>query len=69
VEGITKEADAVVCNFSGTPDSIKAATDMLFGKIKQCPKTKLPVKLDDQYEAPVKKPVRPKKSSLVLSYC
>jgi hypothetical protein len=27
IEGTTKEADAVVCNFSGTPDSIRAAAE------------------------------------------
>jgi beta-N-acetylhexosaminidase len=43
VEGITKEADVAVCNFSGTPDSIRVSTDLLFGKIKQNPKTKLPI--------------------------
>ncbi len=69
VEGTTNEADAVVCNFSGTPDSIKAAVGMLFGKIKQSPKTKLPIKLGVQKEAPVKKPKPPKKHPLGLSYC
>lgn len=44
--GATAEADAVVCNFSGTPDSIRAAADLLFGKIKPCSTTKIPVKLD-----------------------
>ena len=43
VEGTTKEADAVVCNYSGSPDSIRAAADLLFGKIKPCPTTKVPV--------------------------
>jgi len=69
VEGTTKEADAVVCNFSGTPDSLRAATDLLFGKIKQCPKTRLPISLGVQREAPVKKPASQKKNPLVLSYC
>jgi beta-N-acetylhexosaminidase len=32
-EGTTEEADAVVCNFSGSPDSIRASTDLLFGSI------------------------------------
>ena len=36
VEGTTAEADAVICNFSGTPDSIRAAVELLFGKIKPC---------------------------------
>jgi len=43
LEGVTKEADAVVCNFSASPDSIRAAADLLFGKIKPSPSTKLPV--------------------------
>jgi beta-N-acetylhexosaminidase len=43
IEGITKEADAVVCNFSGSPDSIRVSTDLLFGKIKPSPLTRLPI--------------------------
>jgi beta-N-acetylhexosaminidase len=78
IGGTTKEADAVVCNFSGTPDSIKAAVGMLFGKVRQSPKTKLPIKLGVQKstrgrltaEAPVKKLKAPKKKHpLGLSYC
>jgi beta-N-acetylhexosaminidase len=68
VEGTTGEADAVVCNFSGTPDSIRAATDLLFGKIKQSPKTRLPIKLGAQKEAAVKAPPK-KQPALGLSYC
>ncbi len=68
VEGTTNEADAVVCNFSGTPDSIKAAVGLLFGKIKPSPKTKLPIKLGAQQEAPVKKPAA-KQNPWGLSYC
>jgi hypothetical protein len=41
IEGATKEADAVVCNFSGSPDSIRVSTALLFGKIK--PSAKLPI--------------------------
>ena len=67
VEGTTVEADAVICNFSGTPDSIKAAVDVLWGKLKPSAKTKLPVKLGPQQESAVKKPLQ--KSSLDLSYC
>jgi hypothetical protein len=68
IEGTTKEADAVVCNFSGTPDSIRAAVDVLFGKLKTSAKTKLPVKLGVQKESAVKPP--PKKApALGLSYC
>jgi beta-N-acetylhexosaminidase len=68
VDGTTNEADAAVCNFSATPDSIKAAVGVLFGKIKPSNKTKLPIKLGVQREAPVKKPVS-KKQSLEISYC
>jgi beta-N-acetylhexosaminidase len=68
VEGTTNEADAVICNFSGTPDSIRAAVDVLWGKLKPSAKTKLPIKLGVQQESAVKKPARPK-STLDLSYC
>jgi beta-N-acetylhexosaminidase len=68
VEGTTNEADVVVCNFSGTPDSIRISTDLLFGKVKPSSKTKLPIGLGVQREAPVKKPIS-KKQSLDLSYC
>jgi hypothetical protein len=68
VEGTTNEADAVVCNFSGTPDSIRAAVGMLFGKIKQSPRTKLPIKLEGQKESAVKAPAK-KQPPVGLSYC
>lgn len=68
VEGTTSEADTVVCNFSGTPDSIRAAADLLFGKIKPSARTKLPVTLGTQREAPLKKPA-PKEAAWGLSYC
>jgi beta-N-acetylhexosaminidase len=68
VEGTTNEADVVVCNFSGTPDSIRAAADLLFGKIKPWPKTKLPIRLGVQKEAPIKKPPK-KQQPWGLSYC
>jgi beta-N-acetylhexosaminidase len=67
VEGTTTEADAVVCNFSGTPDSIRTAVGMLFGKIKQNPKTKLPIKLGTEKESAVAAPA--KKAPVGLSYC
>jgi beta-N-acetylhexosaminidase len=70
IEGTTQEADAVVCNFSGTPDSIRAAADLLFGKIKPSAKTKLPIKLGVQRATPVKKLKAPlKKAPVGLSYC
>jgi beta-N-acetylhexosaminidase len=67
VEGTTVEADAVICNFSGTPDSIRAAVDVLWGKLKPSAKTRLPIKLRVQQESAVKKPLQ--KSTLDLSYC
>lgn len=45
VEGTTREADAVVCNFSASPDSIRIAADLLFGKTETSPSTRLPIKL------------------------
>ena len=69
VQGTTSEADAVVCNFSGTPDSIRAAAGMLFGKIKQDPRTRLPVKLGVQKAPKVKSPPSQKKRPFELSYC
>jgi len=69
VEGTTKEADVVICNFSGTPDSIRSAADLLFGKIKPRAATKCPVKLTGKKAAPVKKLKPPKKHTLSLSYC
>jgi beta-N-acetylhexosaminidase len=68
VEGTTNEADAVVCNFSGTPDSIRVSTDLLFGKIKPWPRTRLPIRLGVQKEAPLKK-APSKKAPWGLSYC
>ncbi|MBE3135487.1 MAG: hypothetical protein IMZ55_18625, partial [Acidobacteria bacterium] len=58
VEGTTAEADVVICNFSGTPDSIRAAVDVLWGKLKPSAKTKLPIKLGVQQESAVKKSLR-----------
>jgi hypothetical protein len=43
IEGTTKEADAVICNFSGSPDSIRISADLLFGKVKTCPTTRMPI--------------------------
>jgi len=69
IEGTTAEADVAVCNFSGTPDSIRVSTDLLFGKIKPCPTTKLPVKLGKQETDSAKILKAPKKHPLNLSYC
>jgi hypothetical protein len=51
-KGVTKEADAVVCNFSGSPDSIRAAADLLWGTIKACPTTKMPIDLSAEANLP-----------------
>jgi beta-N-acetylhexosaminidase len=57
IQGTTREADAVVCNFSGSPDSIRAAADLLFGAVQPCPTTKIPVKLPPVTAIPpVRKP-------------
>jgi beta-N-acetylhexosaminidase len=45
IQGTTREADAVVCTFSGSPDSIRASADLLFGKIQPYATTKMPIKL------------------------
>ena len=44
VEGTTREADAVVCNFSGSPDSIRVSADLLFGKVASAPTTRLSIR-------------------------
>jgi beta-N-acetylhexosaminidase len=51
-KGTTTEADAVVCNFSGSPDSIRAAADLLFGLLKPCPATKMPINLSAEKNLP-----------------
>jgi beta-N-acetylhexosaminidase len=69
VEGTTKEADIVVCNFSGTPDSIRISADLLFGKVKPSATTRCPVKIEGQQSISVKDLKAPKKHPLSLSYC
>jgi beta-N-acetylhexosaminidase len=62
--GTTTEADAVICNFSGTPDSIRASADLLFGTIKPYPTTKMPIDLSAEEnlpEEPSAAPVKEKK--------
>jgi beta-N-acetylhexosaminidase len=68
VEGTTSEADAAVCVFSGTPDSIRISAQVLFGRVKPSAKTKLPISLGAQTETPVKKPAS-RKQTLDISYC
>ncbi|MBN2102735.1 glycoside hydrolase family 3 C-terminal domain-containing protein [bacterium] len=66
VEGTTKEADAVVCNFSGTPDSIRISAGVLFGKIKPSTLTKIPVKLKGEKATSTKKLKPPKKNPFTM---
>jgi len=51
-KGTTTVADAVICNFSGTPDSIRASVDLLFGAFKPCPTTKMPIDLSAEANIP-----------------
>jgi beta-N-acetylhexosaminidase len=66
-KGTTSEADAVVCNFSGSPDSIRAAADLLFGLLKPCPTTKMPIDLSAEKnlpdQAPAAAPKKPAKKA------
>ena len=61
-KGTTTVADAVVCNFSGTPDSIRASVDLLFGAIKAYPTTKMPIDLSAEKNLPEEETPPPKKS-------
>jgi beta-N-acetylhexosaminidase len=67
-KGTTTVADAVVCNFSGTPDSIRVSADLLFGTIKPYPTTKMPIDLSaekDLPEEPDSEPIKKKKKKNV----
>ncbi len=61
LRGTTSEADAVVCNFSGSPDSIRIAADLLFGAVKPYPTTKMPIDLSAEKDLPARAPAAPKK--------
>jgi len=61
-KGTTTVADAVVCNFSGTPDSIRASADLLFGAIKPYPTTKMPIDLSAEQNLPEEPDPAPRKS-------
>jgi len=54
-KGTTTEADAVICNFSGSPDSIRASADLLWGKITACPTTTMPIDLSAEKNIPEEK--------------
>ncbi|MGO8838383.1 MAG: glycoside hydrolase family 3 N-terminal domain-containing protein [Limisphaerales bacterium] len=61
-KGTTTQADAVVCNFSGSPDSIRVAADLLFGAVKASPTTKMPINLSAEKNLPDQGPAAaPKK--------
>jgi beta-N-acetylhexosaminidase len=67
-KGTTTRADAVVCNFSGTPDSIRVSADLLFGEVKPYPTTKMPIDLSaekDLPEEPDAEPIKTKKKKNV----
>jgi beta-N-acetylhexosaminidase len=67
-KGTTTVADAVVCNFSGTPDSIRVSADLLFGTIQPYPTTKMPIDLSAEAnipEEPTVEPVKDKKKKNV----
>ncbi len=61
-KGTTTVADAVVCNFSGTPDSIRISADLLFGAIKPYPTTKMPIDLSAEKNLPEEPTPAPVKS-------
>jgi beta-N-acetylhexosaminidase len=62
LKGTTKQADAVICNFSGSPDSIRVAADLLFGAVKPSPSTKMPIDLSAEKNLPDQEPAAaPKK--------
>jgi beta-N-acetylhexosaminidase len=60
-KGTTTAADAVVCNFSGTPDSIRVSADLLFGKIKPYPTTRMPIDLSAEKDLPEESDAAPVK--------
>jgi len=62
LKGTTRQADAVVCNFSGSPDSIRAAVDLLFGAIKPYKTTKMPIDLSAEKDLPEPEPAAPAKA-------
>jgi hypothetical protein len=59
--GVTREADAVICNFSGSPDSIRASADLLWGVFQPSPTTTMPIDLRAEANLPDEPPA-PKKA-------
>ena len=74
-KGTTTAADAVICNFSGTPDSIRISADLLFGTVKPYPTTKMPIDLSaekdlpEEPDAPIQKPEKKKQTSVWGGKC
>ena len=60
-KGTTTTADVVVCNFSGTPDSIRVSADLLFGTVKPYPATKMPIDLSAEKNLPEEADAEPLK--------
>jgi len=61
-KGTTTVADAVVCNFSGTPDSIRVSADLLFGAVESSPTTKMPIDLSAEKGLPEEPESAPEKA-------
>jgi hypothetical protein len=61
--GVTREADAVICNFSGSPDSIRASADLLWGVFKPSRTTKMPIDLSAEANLPDEPAAPPKKDA------
>jgi len=61
-KGTTTAADAVVCNFSGTPDSIRVSADLLFGAVESSPTTKMPIDLSAEKGLPEEPESAPEKA-------
>ncbi len=61
-KGTTTAADAVVCNFSGTPDSIRVSADLLFGAVEPSPTTKMPIDLSAEKGLPEEPDAAPEKA-------
>ena len=55
-KGTTKEADAVICNFSGSPDSIRVAADLVFGAVKPYP-------IDEDADRPERREESPRRGA------
>jgi hypothetical protein len=61
LRGTTRDADTVVCTFSGSPDSIRIAADLLFGAVKPYPTTKMPIDLSAEKNLPAEPVAVPKR--------